>query len=57
MILGELRVRVVCVALLAAILAGCGANLGSTTYDPRRACEAFGGKYWETEGTCHAGNR
>ena len=47
--------RVTVVTLLAGLLAGCGANWRTTTYDPRRACQSFGGGYWQSDGTCHAG--
>ena len=49
--------RVTVVTLLAALLAGCGENLRTTTYDPRRACVSFGGSYWESDGTCHGGSQ
>jgi hypothetical protein len=47
--------RTAVVTLLAALLAGCGESWRATTYDPRRACEAFGGFYWESNGTCRGG--
>ena len=48
--------RVTVVTLLAALLAGCGANWRESTYDPRRSCASFGGRYWESDGTCHNGS-
>ena len=47
--------RVATVTLLAGLLAGCGANWRTTTYDPRRACQSFGGGYSERNGTCRSG--
>ena len=43
------------VTLLAGLLAGCGTNWASTTYDPRRSCESFGQIYSERDGTCRGG--
>ena len=47
--------RVTVVTLIAGLLAGCGENWRTTTYDPRRACESFGGGYRESDGTCRTG--
>jgi len=47
--------RVTVVTALVALLAGCGENWRTTTYDPRRACEAFGAGYRESDGTCRGG--
>ena len=47
--------RLTAVTLLAMLLAGCGASFSGSTYDPRRACQSFGGSYWESDGTCHHG--
>ena len=41
--------------VLAALVAGCAADWRSSTYDPRRACQSFGGSYWESDGTCRSG--
>ena len=49
--------RAAVVTLIAALLAGCGGNWRASTYDPRRACESFGGRYWERGGTCHGGGQ
>ena len=49
--------RATAVAVLAVLLAGCAADWQTTTFDPRRSCEAFGGRYWESEGTCHSGGQ
>ena len=51
----RLIARVTVVTLLAGLLAGCGENWRATTYDPRRACQSFGGGYWESGGTCRSG--
>jgi hypothetical protein len=48
--------RVAVVTLLAGVLAGCAGNWRTTTYDPRRACESFSGRYLESDGTCHGGS-
>jgi hypothetical protein len=55
MIMSSVIARVTVVTLLAGLLAGCAENWRSTTYDPRRACQSFGGSYWERDGTCRAG--
>ena len=47
--------RVTVVTLLAAVLAGCAENWPTTTFDRRAACESFGGRYWENDGTCRGG--
>jgi hypothetical protein len=47
--------RVIVMLLLPDLLGGCGEAARATTYDPRRACEAFSGRYWESDGTCHGG--
>ena len=49
--------RVIVVLLLAGLLGGCSCSEAArtTAYDPRRACEAFSGRYWESDGTCHGG--
>ena len=47
--------RVTVVTLIAGLLAGCGENWRTTTYDPRRACESFVGGYRESDGTCRTG--
>ena len=51
----RLIARVTVVTLLACLLAGCGVNWQASTYDPRRACESFGGGYRESDGTCRHG--
>ena len=48
-------VRVTVVTLLAGLLAGCGVDWRTSTYDPRRACETWGGGYSERDGTCRYG--
>ena len=48
--------RVTVVTLLAGLLAGCAEHWRTTAYDRRGACEAFGGRYWESDATCHAGS-
>ena len=53
--LGRVIARVTVVTVLAGLLAGCGESLRTTTYDPRRACESFSGRYWESDGTCRYG--
>jgi hypothetical protein len=47
--------RMTVVTLLAALVAGCGESWRTTTYDPRRSCESFGGYYSERHGTCRHG--
>ena len=47
--------RVIVVLLLAGLLGGCGEAARTTAYDPRRACEAFSGRYWESDWTCNGG--
>ena len=42
MIASRVLSRLTVAALLATLLAGCGASFSGTTYDPRRACESFG---------------
>jgi hypothetical protein len=51
----RLRTLPLLVVLLAGFLAGCTTTLGSSTYDPRRACQSFGQIYWESDGTCRGG--
>ena len=49
--------RVTIVTLLfAVLLAGCAELSRPSTYDPRRACESFGGGYSEQTGTCRYGS-
>ena len=52
---GRVMARMTVVTLLAAFLAGCGENWRTSTYDPRRACQSFGGGYAERDGTCRSG--
>jgi hypothetical protein len=52
---GMILIRVIGVALLAGTLAGCGEAWRTSTYDPRRACVAFGAGYRESDGTCRVG--
>ena len=47
--------RVTVALLLAVLLAGCAESSRTTTYDPRRSCEPFGGRYSEVEDTCRYG--
>ena len=47
--------RVTAVALLVPLLVGCAESFRTVTYDPRRACEAFSGRYVESDGTCRHG--
>ena len=47
--------RAAVVIILAALLAACGENWRTSTYDPRRACESFGGGFRESDGTCRHG--
>jgi hypothetical protein len=47
--------RITLMVLIGTLLAGCGASWRTTTYDPRRSCESFGGTYWTRDGTCHSG--
>jgi hypothetical protein len=37
--------RVAAAALLAAMVAGCGAQWGTSVWNPQTSCEAFGGEY------------
>jgi len=53
----RIMTRVTIATLLAGLLAGCGASWSTTTYDARRACESFSGRYWESDGTCHGGSQ
>ena len=55
MITNSVIARLAVVALLAGFLAGCAENWRTTTYDRRSACEAFGARYWESDGTCRGG--
>ena len=47
--------RVAVVAMLAAVFTACGESWRATTYDPRWACESFGGGYRVSDGTCRHG--
>ena len=49
--------RATVATLLVSLLAGCGEAWRATTYDPRRACEFYSGRYWESDGTCHHGSQ
>jgi hypothetical protein len=49
--------RFIVLTVLATVVAGCGESLRTTTYDPRRSCEAFAGRYVERDGTCRAGGQ
>jgi len=53
--MSRVMARVTVVTLLAALLAGCGERWRTSTYDPRRACQSFGGGYSERNGTCRVG--
>jgi hypothetical protein len=57
MITSRFIVRMTVVTLLAGLLAGCAETSRTTTYDPRRACESFSGRYWESDGTCRGGSQ
>ena len=56
MITSRVIVRVTVVTLLAGVLAGCAETWGTTTYNPRWACESFSGRYRESDGTCQGGS-
>ena len=47
--------RVTVATLIACLLVGCVEGWRATTYDPRTACQAFGGGYRESDGTCRVG--
>ena len=55
MIANRVLARVTVVMLLAGLLAGCSEAWRTTTYNPRRSCESFGGRYGAEAETCYTG--
>jgi len=47
--------RLIVLALFATLVTGCSESWRTTTYDARRSCESFGGRYQERTGTCPTG--